>query len=239
MKILIIGDSHTAALQRGLKALRNRNALRDDVEILVKPLGGGHLLPTPFWRDAGDHAEITEPTYRTQFARLPPETPAVDVLALALPLWPMRVLHQMVGAKLVLADRSEGHATVSMAVFRQLVLADQQYVLGLIDLLIRIQMPCVALSPPVLFADHKVLNRYPTAQALRVFDVYREIMLSELAARVVPVINLPPDARQPDGFMRPDYRHDDVDDQHHANAEFGALMISQLQDWALRAKPPG
>lgn len=237
MKILITGDSHTAALQRGLKALRAQGALREGVEVSVKPLGGGHVLPTPFWRDAGDHAEIIAPGYRAQFTRLPPQQPAIDVLApdvlaLCMPLWPMRILHRMAGEKLALADRVADHATVSKAVFRQLVLADQQHVLGLIDLFNRIRMPCVALSPPVLFADHKVLARYPAAQALRVFDTYRAIMLAELAARDVPVIDLPPETRQADGFMRPDFRHDDPEDAHHANAAFGALMIRRLQDWA-------
>ena len=232
MKILITGDSHTAALQRGLKALRAQGALREGVEVSVTPLGGGHVLPTPFWRDAGDHAEIIAPGYRAQFTRLPPQQPAPDVLGLCMPLWPMRILHRMAGEKLALADRVADHATVSKAVFRQLVQADQQHVLGLIDLFNRIRMPCVALSPPVLFADHKVLARYPAAQALRVFDTYRAIMLTELAARDVPVIDLPPEARQADGFMRPDFRHDNPQDAHHANAAFGALMIRRLQDWA-------
>ena len=247
MKILITGDSHTAALQRGLKALRAQGALREGVEVSVTPLGGGHVLPTPFWRDAGDHAEIIAPGYRAQFPRLPPQQPAIDVLApdvlapdvlapdvlaLCMPLWPMRILHRMAGEKLALADRVADHATVSKAVFRQLVQADQQHVLGLIDLFNRIRMPCVALSPPVLFADHKVLSRYPAAQALRIFDTYRAIMLTELAARDVPVIDLPPEARQADGFMRPDFRHDNPQDAHHANAAFGALMIRRLQDWA-------
>jgi hypothetical protein len=70
MKIIILGDSHTAQLQRGVEALQAENApaLRGQ-QWIVRPLGGGHLLPFPFFKAHADHIAITQPEYRrTSFA---------------------------------------------------------------------------------------------------------------------------------------------------------------------------
>lgn len=226
MKILVTGDSHTGALAHGAKQLRP--TLPDGVEVLVKPLGGGHILPTPFFEDRGTHAEIVDPEYRRNFHRIPPLAWPPDVIALSAPLWPMRVMHGMVWPKHSIDSAVPGGQPISRALFRRIVLADQRHVLGLCSLLTRVGMPVVAVSPPVMFRDHATLKHMAPGRVRAMFDLYREIMLGELAARDVPVIDVPPECLDAEGFMRPEYRHPDPKDEHHANAAFGERMMARL-----------
>ncbi|MBU2962615.1 hypothetical protein KO516_17645 [Citreicella sp. C3M06] len=226
MKILVTGDSHTGALAQGLALLRPN--LPTGIDILVKPLGGGHILPTPFFRDAGSHAVITDPDYRRNFHRLPPQAFQADVIALSAPLWPMRVMHKMVWSRQSIDMAVPGGQPVSRALFRRVVLEDQRYVLALCELLKRIGMPVVALSPPVMFRDHATLRHVDPVLVRRMFDLYRQIMLAELVERGVAVVDVPPHCLDSEGYMRPEFRHETPEDEHHANAAFGALMIEAL-----------
>lgn len=232
MKILITGDSHTAALNRGLMELRATGQTDAAVDILVKQLGGGHLLPTPFFNDVGTHAEIADPAYRKSFGFLPPKAAHFDAIGLSMPLWPMRVVHQLVWGDLSLATRSPDRRPISHAAFRQIVLQDQRYVLQLAELLARVGVTPIAISGPGLFRDHAVLRVVTAEHVLAIFNAYRAIMIAELARRDVTIINIPAVCLDADGFMNPDFRHDDAKDHHHANAAFGALMIQAVQDWA-------
>ncbi|MFC4213880.1 hypothetical protein ACFP4H_12125 [Pseudophaeobacter arcticus] len=233
MKILVTGDSHIGALNRGLQQLLAARKTDRSVDISILPLGGGHLLPTPFFRDAGDHAEMVAPDYQRHMSRLPPASPKFDAVVLSMPLWPMRVQHQITWGKFALAEHLEGRKTISHLVFKTLVLQDQKYVLELIDLLGRIGIPVAAVSPPRMFRDHSTLKFLPATQARTCFDTYLEIMKAELKARSVPVIDLPRDCCDAEGFMLQKFRHEDPEDEHHANAEFGALMVSAVERWAV------
>lgn len=235
MKILIIGDSHTGALNRGLVALKNSDQLPRDVHIVIRPLGGGHLLPTTFFRDAGDHAEILADEYRKAFRQLPPKGSSYDAIGLSMPLWPMRVIHGMVWGKHALAERINQRRPISNAVFRELVLADQKYVLALADLLQRLGLKVFAVSPPGLFRDHNTLKFIPPAHGLTMFETYRTIMRDALHKHGVDIVDIPAPCLDDEGFMRPEYRHELPQDEHHANAEFGSLMIQSVADWARSA----
>jgi len=230
MRLLITGDSHTGALYRGLKEMRASGSV--SAEIVVRPLGGGHLLPTPFFRDAGDHAAVVDPNYRQAFERLPPEGAGYDAIGLSMPLWPMRLLHQMNWGKWSLSEEIEGRRPVSHAVFREMVMADQKYVLLLAELLQRCGLEVFAVSAPTLFRDHNSLKRLPPAHGLKIFQTYRAIICAELDARKVDIIDIPPQCLDDEGFMKQDYRHEDPKDEHHGNAAFGRLMMQAVEDWA-------
>jgi hypothetical protein len=66
---------------------------------------------------------------------------------------------------------------------------------------------------------------------LTMFQGYRNIMKDELTKRSLPFIDIPEESLDPEGYMLPQYRHPDPADEHHANAEFGALMIRRIEDW--------
>lgn len=228
MKVLVVGDSHTGALHKGLMALIATGRSDLKARISVRPLGGGHLLPTPFFEDAGDHAVIVEPLYAKNFHRLPPDDDFKGVIGLCMPLWPMRVQNKIAWSDFSLtADQPQRHP-ISAAVFRQIVLADQAYVLKLIELLKRQGIRLIAVSAPGLFRDHSTVRTMPDLAALQMFQTYRTIMLDQLAMREVPVVDIPGQCLDDDGYMVSAYRSEDPGDDHHANATFGALMIDQI-----------
>lgn len=232
MKILITGDSHTGALKRGLLRIERQGLLDPEDEITVVPMGNGKFLATPFFRDAGDHAEITEPDFQRNFRQFPPSGSQADVFGLSMPLWPMRVVRMMVNDKWDLDGRSDGCKPLSRAVFRQMVLADQQYVLALIRLLQRSGRRVLAISPPLLFADNINFEKMPAGYVLNLVDGYRSIMKDELAGLSVPVIDIPKCCIDDTGLMRREYAHEDPEDRTHANGTFGQLMIQSIQRWA-------
>ena len=231
MKILITGDSHTGAIARGLQMLEKEGSSSYGDIVMVKPLGGGHLLPTPFFRDVGSHAEIVDPIYKKHFSQLPPLSLSVDAIGLSMPLWPMRVIHKIVWGHSSLAESLNGRTPISHAVFRQMVLSDQAYVLRLAELLKRLNIPVAAVSGPGLFADHATLRHLNPVHVLGIFNEYREIMLSELRSREISVIDVPSECLGDDGFMRAEFRHEDPEDEHHANADFGAKIIQKIVEW--------
>ena len=228
MKILVVGDSHTGALNKGLVALVAAGRADLKSQVIVRPLGGGHLLPTPFFEDGGDHAIITEPLYAKNLARIPPDKGFAGVIGLCMPLWPMRVQNQIVWSDFCLMPTQPGRHPVSEAVFRQIVLADQAYVLKLIDLLQRQGTRLIAVSPPGLFRDHGTVRKMPGPAALHMFQAYRTIMVDQLVARAVPIVDIPRQCLDAEGYMESAYRSEDSGDHHHANAAFGALMIDQI-----------
>lgn len=228
MKTLIVGDSHTAALHKGLASLVAAGRSELAARITIRPLGGGHLLPTPFFEDCGDHAAIVAPLYLKNFARLPPDAGFTGVIGLCMPLWPMRVQHKIVWSDHCLAPTLPGRHPISNAVFRQMVLADQAHVLRLIDLFRRQGILVIAVSGPGLFRDHATVRKLPGHSALQMFQTYRAIMLDQLEARKVPTVDIPRQCLDTEGYMTSDFRNEDPDDDHHANAAFGALMIDQI-----------
>lgn len=227
MKVFITGDSHTGALNRGLVSLSQKGALAPDLSIHIRPLGGGHLLPTPFFEDAGTHATIIEPEYTKHIAQLPPAGGDFDAIGLSMPLWPMRVVHQLVWDNWSLGEVA-GRKPMSKAVFKELVKADQKYVLQLAELLQRSGVKVLAISAPRLFRDHNVLRFIPEAQGLHIFETFRELQCAELKKRKIDIIDVPDACLDADGFMRPEFRHEDPKDEHHANAAFGELMIQNI-----------
>jgi len=238
MKIFITGDSHTGSLNLGLKLLKDQGHLKQVDAIRIKPLGGGHLLPTKFFEDAGDHVRIVDPTYSAQIQRIPPMPAGFEAIGLSMPLFPMRVVHKMVWSdKSSLARKMPGRAPISWAVFRQLVLADQVYVLGFASVLRRLGYSVLSISGPGLFRDNQVLNYVEPDAILTIFQGYRTIMKEELTKRSLPFIDIPEECLDPEGYMLPQFRHPDPADAHHANADFGALMIRRIETWLEDTSP--
>ena len=233
MNALLIGDSHLGALSKGHHALNNRGELTRDVTIAVRQLGGGHILPTPFFTNEGDHAKITDPIYARSFKQLPPLARRFGTIGLSMPLWPLRVMYQMVREDMSLGTTVGNRRPISHALFERLVLQDQKYVIELIEVLNRSGTRVLAITPPALFRDHKMMTFLPEAEVLNMFSKYQKIMLGVLTRHQVHVIGLPEQCLDEDGFMLTKYRHEDPKDHHHANGNFGELMIKQVENWLI------
>lgn len=232
MKILVTGDSHTGALNLAVRSMNAGGEIPDGISVSVQPVSGGDKLRTEFWRDAGDHAEITV-TMKKDIGvkRLPPD-PTTDTVALCMPLWPARVLRPLVAGKHSVAEDIPGRQAISRSMFRRMVLDDQHHVLRLAEFLRDRGVQVIAVSAPGLFRDHYTLRQDEPTRVLTMFQDYRAIMLKELERRKVPVVDIPPECLDDEGFMRSEFRHADPRDEHHANPEFGKLMIRGLLEIA-------
>ncbi len=87
------------------------------------------------------------------------------------------------------------------------------------------------IAPPGVFRDNRVMTRLGVANALAIYREYTAVMRDALASSDVPVIGVPSECFDDEGFMRIAFRHDDPLDAHHAGAEFGAMMIERIADW--------
>ncbi|UWR33753.1 hypothetical protein K3759_01250 [Sulfitobacter sp. W027] len=236
MNALLIGDSHITALLQAHRAMQARGELAQDVTIALKRLGGGHILPTPFFSNEGDFAKITNSEYKLAFRQLPPKARRFGTLGLSMPLWPLRVMYQLVAQKISLETSVDGLRPMSLALFERLVLEDQKYVIELIEILHRSGTRVIAVAPPSLFRDHPIMSFHPANDALKMFATYQKIMTTVMERSNVHVIQVPERCLDAEGFMLAKYRHKDPKDSHHANAVFGKIMIREVEMW-LRTRP--
>ncbi len=235
MRVLIFGDSHTAALRRGQIAIETEGQWPDAIDLTVRPLGGGHLAAEPFFADRRDHAEVTLPEYRRQFSRIPrEEDPEDTIYGVSAPLHPVRIWRNPAWQTHAPADMSdaapglaaEATVPVSSGMVRRLALADQRNMLDLVALLRRLKRRVFAIEAPRPFRHHPALRRTPAAVVMRVDALYRETIRAELARLDVPVVTVPALCLDPDGFVREDLGQ--ASDPHHGNEAYGRIMMAQV-----------
>ncbi len=230
MDVLVFGDSHTAALRRGQVAIETDGHWPDAVRLTVRPLGGGHLATAPFFADRQDHAEVTLPEYRRQFARIPREDDPEDtVYGVSALLHPVRIWRSPAWQDHAPADLvppPEGVTPVSSGMVRHLALDDQRPMLDLVALLRRLGRRVFAVEAPRPFRHHPALRKTPAATVMHVDRLYRDTVGRELRRLGVPVVGVPQRCLDADGFTREDLGQ--VGDPHHGNAAYGAIMMGEI-----------
>jgi hypothetical protein len=231
LKLLIVGDSHTGALATAREQGQAAGTLPDHVDWTIQPLGPGLNMRQSFWEPRGDHAEITDETYRKRLPRLPPEDARFDGIGLCMPMWFGRVLRDLVQGDLTLPGIADGGRMISAALFRDLVLRDQQPALDLAVFLRGLGTPVFAVDTPTVFRENRYLVRVSPARLLGIVAAHRAVMRAELARLGLALVERPEACTQ-GGFMRPAFRRKDPTDRHHANAAFGALMLDRIADRA-------
>ena len=131
MNVLITGDSHAGILQRGKDLLISKEEWPQEIDLTIRPLGGGHIFPTPFFIDKGDHAEICNIDYRKQFKVFPPEKLAnSDVIyGLSGPLHTARVRRSRAWSEFVPSQFAVDETPISIALLNRVILDDCHYLL--------------------------------------------------------------------------------------------------------------
>jgi hypothetical protein len=239
MNIFITGDSHVGALKRGYQLLEAGGGLRTDISVVMRPLGSGIHLRTPFFIDHGDHAEITEPGYRQRVPVLPVRRllgkRVIYCLAGPLnyilagpnnkgPIWssPTWRSYWVTG----MPPTSERPFSVGM--LRGVVFHQLRYQLQLMDMLLRLGERVCVVEAPGPFRHHPSLVRASAGTVAGIHALCRKMIMDELKRRTILVAAVPRECVDADGFMLDRYRSENPNDAHHANAEFGVLMIEQI-----------
>ncbi|HJV68285.1 hypothetical protein [Ideonella sp.] len=226
MKVVIIGDSHTAQLHRGIQALQAEDApALHGQEWIVRPLGGGHLLPFPFFRARADHIAITQPEYRKNIHRLPLKShPDARWHGVSGALHTARVFRHADWARHALPGMDGPGIPVSGSLLGRLVDDDQRHVMALLIAMQSLGMNPFVIEGPRPFRHHPAIPTVGAHRVIAIDSFFRERMKGWLAAKRIPVAELPQDVFDEDGFMRDELRNR-LDDPHHGNAAFGRRMI--------------
>lgn len=229
MKILVTGDSHTGPLQRGLDLLKRESAAKLAAhQIVIRPLGGGHLLPYPFFKARADHIEITQPDYRSRLERLPvPDVPGVDWYGVCAPLHTARVMRHEQWRNYAPEGVGGDGIPVSKALLARLVDDDQRHVMALLKAMIALGMRPFAIEGPRPFRHHPAIAVVGAERVTHIDRFYRARMLAWLDAEGIPVVRIPADLVDEEGFMLDDMRKD-ISDAHHGNERMGARMIEEI-----------
>ena len=228
MNILIIGDSHTGALERGRAQLEAEGALPEGVSWRIAPLGMGAAMNKPFWEITGDRAQVIDPKFRQRLVKIPPLMGQTDVVGLQMPLWWGRLVRGLLENDMLPYGYDGPGRRISTALWHHMIRADTRYTVGLGLFLKERGLPVFAVEPPTLRRAYRMARLLGTATAMALLAEIRKIQLEVLTDAGIPVVALPADAIDDEGFFSDAYGHEDPTDTHHANAAFGIRMLHQM-----------
>jgi hypothetical protein len=223
MNVFITGDSHIVMLKRGLQGLvEENNAALQHHSILIARLGGGHIFPSPFFVEKDGYAEMTNPIYRKNMKRLPPEGAAPDWIGWSGPLHAARVWgHDF--REISLWPMNEKYVISEKTLLRG-IKDDVKYQLDLLSILQK-STKVLVIESPRPFRHHPAVAMNGADEVMRIYHIYRASVLKELQDRSVPVVGIDSEWVDSEGFMDPIFRSTLPRDNHHGNNEFGRLML--------------
>ena len=215
MKIIIVGDSHTGPLNRGLQSLQSEQKFQG---VKVAPIGAGALMNERFFEEREGFVEITVTDAISSIKRLP-YGEEFDWYGVSGPLHVQPI---------VLDPFFYGNTPqpVTNALLKRLVLDRKQHSLAFMAVLKKLGLNVFVVEAPRTFPHHPGLPR-DLSRVSRMEERCRAIIMDRLAEMGIPLIALPPEALDANGMMKAEFRHESESDKHHANAAFGAMMIEK------------
>lgn len=232
MKFFVTGDSHVAALKRGHGLMQAKNRIRPGNELHFRPFGNAGLLRQPFFEREPRRVVITEPSYRKRVPVLPAEGYDPDDTVLAIcaffhfsGIWTPGLWRQ---GWIPGSPKGRGRA-FSQGMLREIALHRMRYLLQLGAALQEIGCRVCALEGPGPFSHDPALERMPAARINAIRLACREAVGDALAQIGIPVVEVPDSCRNRDGILDDALRNEDPKDTYHGGAEFGAIMLEQLQ----------
>ena len=241
-RLVVLGDSHVAALSQGFDQLgaAERSAFPGEVVFLKLFDGPDNIVP--FFRAADDRIEFTSPRVTDELAAgigqgalKASDTDTVFAFSLGLmttllvrmPDWKYGA---PVGAWGYTEKKHRLRQLVSPGVVKAIVLDHHKYALGLAAAARDLGLRSLIVSAPPLRQDERAIERGRDPRVLAEVDrIARATMLDAFAGLGTPVVLPPPEASQEGAaLLRPEFHRIAPRDTHHANADYGALMIRRV-----------
>ena len=237
MTIFIGGNSHTGALRKAQK--RDPDLFPD---IHIGPFGSGEFESTAFARTEDGLVRFTVDAYRARLIEIsgadifqPGDTWVVmmgthTARLLAPAFWsnaaPARLLQDNP------RDKRDFRA-VSDRLLAEMIAAGQDNVIAFAQDLRRTGVQVLfAACPPLRRSGHVMRAGVHEDVALFVDRLARQQFMTRLEALEIPFVTPPPETIDADGFMAETFakrfRIDGQRDPHHANPEYGRLMLERV-----------
>ena len=231
MKTFVTGNSHIGALAAGFRTIAPD---RSDVRVFA--LGNGKYESTPFSTRSGTVITMLVPAYREKLLRCT-GSEAIDTSA----RWGFcSVNHNsriyrdprwQVNEPASIATRRRGR--VSDAQLQAILERDHDGVRRLFEQLLDLGVAFFAISAPPPRQDLKAFERGTRREVVGyINNVARELWRNWTQSRGICLIEPPPSSLTADGFLETRYQAPDLPDgrrdPHHANPEYGVLMMQRI-----------
>tara|TARA_R110000868_G_scaffold375711_1_gene640383 strand:+ start:24303 stop:25037 length:735 start_codon:yes stop_codon:yes gene_type:complete len=235
--LVITGDSHLAAISQGAEILDECTTL-----LSFLPLGGGHLAPQQFFRvdPATRRVEITIdgwspvafPVASADGGLL---TDALYVVSL--PCNTSRFLRDYDWTTYVpwQFKNSPDEIPLSDAIIEKIICSDAATAVAFVAQLKAVGLDTCVVEAPRYFAHAAHVRSMRPEVCTYLSARFLTFVRDRLHRCGIPVVEQPESTIGPDGSTLPRYRHPSPEDEHHASAEYGALMLERVLSFARTA----
>lgn len=228
--LVVFGDSHVAALRKGLDNLAGRDGFSPETTITMLPLCRGGVLRSAFFhvRDGAIHFDDC------MIDRLP-DTGGTTIYCFSGNAHTARVVREINWSSHAPAPVAKYETPISAAMLRDIFSYDQRYMLTLLDTMRQLGLQVFIVEAPHLFRHNAVFAKARKEVLLHIDREYRAFIRHELAQRNVDLVSVPEACLDDEGFMLDKYRSPKAGDNHHANPRFGEVMMGEILAYLKKA----
>lgn len=240
--LLVTGDSHLGSLMRGLHESTDPALTARRIEFW--PLGSARMTQGDFFQVDPHDCSVSTVAGAFGDRRFSPESVELDgelpLLAVSLPLHSARVVRNAIWKTHVPWSLIEGeHETpLSDQAVDALIEADSCRAVDFVVQLKKAGLSVVVLEAPRFFENATFLSNKRLDIHTHLEARYRQCVIARLEKAGLAVIRQPSETITERGTTDPAFDHDDPEDQHHANARYGELMLAALAAYADGGEDP-
>lgn len=227
LPLRICGNSHVGALLFGAPEV--------DDAISVIPIGNGKFEPFPFTEVDGESVRLTNEEYAANVSHHTGTGSFTrdSTWAFLTVNHTARVFRDATWQTFEPSSLAgPGKQPVTQEVLKRVIERDQTGVRLLFAHAQEAGLDFFAVSAPPPRRDHPAAGRVRPEVIAYIDHTYRAIWAAHLAERGIDLVQPPPEAFAPDGFLEERFNlietADGRRDQHHANATYGALMRARV-----------
>lgn len=238
MTIHVVGDSHVAAYRSGWLEMEDGEDRRPGLTFSWIHICGAMLSPfhgtdggTVVLKSEEAAKKLCDGTGHAVFRR------DVGVYALSMAFTTTVLIRHPQWR--IYSPAGDGKRPLSQGVMAAIVRDHYRHILAFFADLAANGIPAVAVESPPPRADDPAVasGKVPYDRLLAVDRCARTLVKADLAALGIPVAEVPDEAKDR-GFLKPSLCSTTERDYHHANADFGRLMIPRILAAAERAAHP-
>lgn len=241
MKVRIFGNSHVAALNRGLKTIETRSR-----NISIFPIGSGAYETSPFSRFSQGRVFFSNKLYADNLKKFTRNWYLSPDIAwgVCMGTHTSRICRDDFWREAEPATIcATGKRPVPETTVEAIIESDQRYVKAMLTQMKQAGLAVFVLSCPPLRTSVRNVGTGVRLEVAAYLDAMaRRNFVEFLEKEDIPFISPPPETITEDGFLEERFHQElsakGTPDAHHANAEYGALMMQRVLDWLDTADLP-